>query len=868
MLRGLKPRGGLHLCRISSKTIAVDGVISAKKCSGISSCGLAVASQGGARFFFFFGAAGRLESSLLGLSAFAAVRCLSQNADFLSGGSAVASLLTPLADDREEAAREPGYVNIATLVAAMSLLSKACDLVQGQALHAMVVKWSLDSHTPVCNGLVNLYAKCGEFTSAESVFERVELKDVVTWNSLISGCLCNGLEDRAAFYFKEMSISSARPDQVTFSCLLSACSYPRGLHALGESVHGRVISLSYDSHSSVANSLVSFYCKCCDVEAAEKVFRGRALKSVVSWNSMINGLVQNGRLDEAFDLLHEMQSTTPIQPDSVTAIASLQLCAEFSLLSEGMSVHGFTVRRGFEALNLCVTNSLIAMYIKCKYLRSAEILFSTMPRRDIISWNTMISGYSHIRCLKKESWSMFRDLLRTGLRCSIGTFLGVAPSFSSPEDLFFGKSVHGWMLRCGFPETVSAVNALMLMYINCGDLPSSSSLFEGGLTQSDVVSWNSVIVGCVQNEHYRDALGTFLMMLQQSHPKPDPITLVSVFSACGLLELLCFGRCLHGFTLKLPVGYHLRVRNALITMYSRCGDIESSESAFQDSKVRNLCSWNCMISGYVQSRESKKALEVFLNMGDERPDAITVVGLLCACAHLGPLRLGRDIHGYALRHGLNSNGYVSAALIDMYSKCGWLEAAIRVFQNSDEKSVAYWNSMILAYGFHGHGREAIRLFSEMRGTGIAPNKSTFISVLSACSHSGLVDEGWEHFKLMPEYRIEPATEHCVCMVDMLGRAGRLSEAYEFIRHVPRRPESGIWGALLSACKDHANLEMGKLIAEYLFHCEPENVGYYVSLSNLYAASEKWSDAINVRSLIEDRGLVKPPGCSLIDVCAR
>ncbi|CAA6658921.1 unnamed protein product [Spirodela intermedia] len=651
--------------------------------------------------------------------------------------------------------------------------------VQGQALHAMVVKWSLDSHTPVCNGLVNLYAKCGEFTSAESVFERVELKDVVTWNSLISGCLCNGLEDRAAFYFKEMSISSARPDQVTFSCLLSACSYPRGLHALGESVHGRVISLSYDSHSSVANSLVSFYCKCCDVEAAEKVFRGRALKSVVSWNSMINGLVQNGRLDEAFDLLHEMQSTTPIQPDSVTAIASLQLCAEFSLLSEGMSVHGFTVRRGFEALNLCVTNSLIAMYIKCKYLRSAEILFSTMPRRDIISWNTMISGYSHIRCLKKESWSMFRDLLRTGLRCSIGTFLGVAPSFSSPEDLFFGKSVHGWMLRCGFPETVSAVNALMLMYINCGDLPSSSSLFEGGLTQSDVVSWNSVIVGCVQNEHYRDALGTFLMMLQQSHPKPDPITLVSVFSACGLLELLCLG-----------VGYHLRVRNALITMYSRCGDIESSESAFQDSKVRNLCSWNCMISGYVQSRESKKALEVFLNMGDERPDAITVVGLLCACAHLGPLRLGRDIHGYALRHGLNSNGYVSAALIDMYSKCGWLEAAIRVFQNSDEKSVAYWNSMILAYGFHGHGREAIRLFSEMRGQAshlIRAPSSVFYRLAATlayhralCLHGGYARPGWE--------------------------------------------------------------------AQVSLHCEPENVGYYVSLSNLYAASEKWNDAINVRSL--------------------
>lgn len=868
MLRRLKPRGGLHLCRTSGKRIAVDGVLSAKKCAGISSSGFAVASQGGPRVFFFFRQAGCLESSLLGLSALAAVRCLSQHSDFLSGGSAGGSLLTPFAGDGEEARREPGDVNIATLVAAMSLLSKACDLVQGQALHAMIVKRSVDSHTPACNGLVNLYAKCGELTSAESVFERVELKDAVTWNSLISGCLCNGLEERAAFYFREMSSSGARPDQVTFSCVLSACSYARGLHALGESVHGRVISLSYDSHSSVANSLISFYCKRCDVEAAEKVFRGRALRSVVSWNSMINGLVQNGRLDEASDLLHEMQSATPIQPDSVTAIASLQLCAELSLLSEGMSVHGFAVRRGFEAQNLCITNSLIDMYIKCKYLRSAEILFITMPRRDIISWNTMISGYSHIRCLKEESWSTFRDLLRTGLRCSIGTFLGISPSFSSPEDLFPGRSVHGWMLKAGFPETAAAVNALMLMYINCGDLPSSSTLFEAGSSLSDVVSWNSVIVGCVQNEYHRDALGTFLMMLQQPHPKPDPITLVSVLSACGLLELLRLGRCLHGFTLKLPVGSHLRVRNALITMYSRCGDMESSESVFQDGKVRNLCSWNCMISGYVQSRESNKALEAFLGMGDERPDAITIVGLLCACAHLGLLRLGKGIHGYAFRHGLSSNAYVPAALIDMYSKCGWLDAAIRVFANSAEKSVASWNAMILAHGFHGHGWEAIGLFSEMRAAGTAANKSTFISVLSACSHSGLVDEGWEHFKLMAEHGIEPAAEHCVCMVDMLGRAGRLGEAYEFIRRVPRRPEPGIWGALLSACKDHADLEMGRSIAEHLFHCEPENVGYYVSLSNLYAASEKWSDAIKVRSLIEDRGLVKPPGCSFIeDACS-
>ena len=759
------------------------------------------------------------------------------------------------------------------LATVLSNLSKNCDLEQGRALHATILKRSFDSQTEISNALINLYAKCGDIAVAESAFRQTEIKDVVTWNSLIGGYLRNGAAEKAAFCLKEMIVSGVSPDQVTLSGVLSACSTNSpALQEFGKSVHGIATRLGQNSHSSVANSLVSFYSKSGNIDAAKNIFKDLILKTVVSWNSMLDGFFQNRKFDHAVDLLGQMfRAASPIQPDSVTVIIALQLFSELCLLSQGMAIHCFTVRRIFCENNLSIQNSLLDMYMKCGHLIYAQNLFDEMPHRDIISWNTIISGYS--RFLRKESWRIFRELLRTGLRCSVGTVLAITPSFTSPEECLLGRSIHGWMNKSGFPNIVSATNALILMYINFKDLPSSSLLFNcGGLAaQSDIVSWNSVIVGHVQNGYYEASLTIFRSMIDQSHPKPDHITMVSIFAACGLLDLIFLGKSLHGFTLKLPMGSHLRLGNSLITMYCRCKDMQSSESVFFEINLKNLCSWNCMISGYVQSGESNKALDTYRRMGDNdcHPDEMTIVGLLCACAHLGTLEFGRDIHGYALRHGMHINAYVSSAIIDMYGKCGYLDSAAKVFETlGEEKSVASWNSMILAYGFHGHCGEAIRLFSEMGKKGISPNKSTFISVLSACSHCGLVDEGWEHFKKMANYGINASAEHRVCMVDMLGRAGRFNEACEFITSSPTNAESGVWGALLSACKDHDNVEMGKLVAEHLFSSEPKNVGYYISLSNLYAASEKWSDAVSVRNMIDERGLVKPPGCSFIDVCAK
>ncbi|KAJ0979713.1 hypothetical protein J5N97_015187 [Dioscorea zingiberensis] len=760
-----------------------------------------------------------------------------------------------------------GVFDSTTVVIALSGVARTCELKHGLVLHGMIVKKRLDFDVFLCNALVDMYSKCRDLSSSEGVFEGMQVKDVTSWNSIMHGCLYNGCPVDSAFYFREMNQSGIKADQVGLSCVISACSSLKELSGFGRSVHGLVIKLGHNENSSVANSLISFYSRNEDVEDARQVFWKLVHKNVVSWNSMIHGLVENGHVCEALDVFQEMQYRMVSQPDDITLVTIIPIFGELRLLGHGKSIHGFAIRKELDSKNLSIPNSLLDMYLKCDDLISADILFNAMPSRDLITWNTIISGYSQSDSLKKEARILFCELLQTSMRCSLATLLAILPSCNTtPDDLNFGRALHSWNYKYGFANIVSAVNALMSMYINCGDLTAAFLLLDSILIVSDVVSWNTIIVGCVQNGHHKDALEAFEYMHCSLNLHADQITFVNLLSACGNFESLFHGRIIHGLALKSSIGSDLRVTNALLTMYLRCKDTESAAAVFQFSPTINLCSWNCMISGLTQNKEGRKALEYFRQMENFEPDEMSLVGAVCACTQLGNLRQGVEVHAYILRSQHQTNMFISSALVDMYSKCGRLDIAARVFQHSVEKSVASWNAMISAYGYHGQGRKAIELFSRMSEFGLKPTKSTYIAILSACSHSGLIDEAWKHYNCMSlEFGIKPTAEHHVCIVDMLGRAGMISEAFEFINKLPVQPESGIWGALLSACFDHGNVEMGKSTAENLFCMEPVNTGYYITLSNMYACSGMWSNAVSIRGLIQDRKLKKPPGFSSINV---
>jgi pentatricopeptide repeat protein len=278
--------------------------------------------------------------------------------------------------------------------------------------------------------------------------------------------------------------------------------------------------------------------------------------------------------------------------------------------------------------------------------------------------------------------------------------------------------------------------------------------------------------------------------------------------------------------------------------------------------------WSAMITGYALSGNSREALKLFYQMQltNMKPDLATVKSLVPACAHLAALQPGTWMHGYLIKSGFESDVSVGTALVDMYGKYGSIDMARKLFDIMHERDVVSWSAIIAGYGMQGYGENALELFSQMQKTGLSPDHVTFVCVLSACSHAGLLDEGWQIFdSMVRDYDIMPSVEHYACMVDLLGRVGRLDDAEDFIKKMPLKPDAGVWGALPGACRIHCNVELGGRVAEQLFYLEPDNAGHYVLLSNMYAAAGSWDDVAKVRTMMKDKGLKMTPGCTLVEI---
>ncbi|KAG6389643.1 hypothetical protein SASPL_151115 [Salvia splendens] len=761
---------------------------------------------------------------------------------------------------------EFGATSLVALVSAYSSLKEVGK--QGRVAHGLSVKAGMLACTVLSNAVIDMYAKCADLRSSECVFWEVEFKDIVTWNSIISGCFYNSHPERSLWYVKHMASFENQPDSISFSCALAACTILQELD-FGLAVHCWATKLGYmgSSHVSVLNSLISFYAQLRDISAAECVFGEMVIKNVVSWNALIKGFFLNEQAVGAFRLVRDMQLVASIQPDMATVVTVVPYCAELMLLEEGKAIHGFIIRRGM-ASETSVVNSLINMYSKCGKLKEALCLFLTMPKKDLVAWNTMIFGYAH-NGQYQEARTLFKKMLGCCSTFTLPTLLAVLPSCDCPDSIQFGRSVHGWSMKLGLLNQTFALNSLMHMYILCGALSDVSALFGSTSVKLDTTSWNTVIAGCSHKGHFREALEYFDLMRRRAQVQCSSVTLGGVISACGNLGLAIEGKVVHCLALKTGASTDMRVQNSVVTMYGRLGDSESATLAFNLSHDHNLCSWNCVISAMSQNEDAKKALELFRSLEFE-PNEITISTVLSACAQLGAMSYGKQIQGHVFRLNLYKNPFISAALIDMYSNGGRLDKAERVFLHSPEKSAVAWNSLISAYGFHNFGSRAIDTFNDMIRSGCRPTSGSFTSLLSACSHSGLVDEGRAYYEsMMSGFKVAPAAEHHVCVVDMLGRSGRLREARDFIENLPGEGGAvGAWGALLSACSYHGDVEMGREVAEILFSMDPENGSYYVALCNMYIAAGKWEEAVELRSLIYDKQLKKQTAFSFIDIGLR
>ncbi|XP_026380245.1 pentatricopeptide repeat-containing protein At2g20540-like [Papaver somniferum] len=312
--------------------------------------------------------------------------------------------------------------------------------------------------------------------------------------------------------------------------------------------------------------------------------------------------------------------------------------------------------------------------------------------------------------------------------------------------------------------------------------------------------------------------------------------------------------------------------NSLLSGYLRCGDLESALGVFRVMEERSVFSWNSIITGFVQGGRAIEALEFFHEMqvlGEDRvsPDEVTIASVISACASIGALDQGKWVHSYLKRSGLESDIVIRTALVDMYGKCGCLENAVAIFREMGEKDVLAWTAMISVFALYGLGNEAFDLFEEMKMEGVKPNNVTFVGLLSACAHSGLVEKGRWCFEIMREvYFIKPQVQHYACMVDLLGRAALFEEAEDIIRSMPMEPDVYVWGALLGSCRMHGNVELGERVSSYLIKMEPQNHAFYVVLSDIYAKAHRFDDVKRIRVAMEERGIKKiVPGCSKIEI---
>ncbi|KAF3783148.1 Pentatricopeptide repeat-containing protein [Nymphaea thermarum] len=662
------------------------------------------------------------------------------------------------------------------------------------------------------------------------------------------------------------SLSSGRlrgsPDLSTYLRLLKDCFT---LDQLNQ-IQSHIIVGGLQQNLVVATKLIHRLSDFGLLSQAQSLFSATPNPDLFLFNVLLRAHAQHVSPVSALSLYSCLLSRR-LSPDNFTFAFVVSASTAFRSPESGRQLHAHAILHGF-GLDRFVSSALTALYLNFQDLNSARQLFDRCPERDTVSWNTMVSGLVQ-NCCFQEALSLFEQMVSSGKAFDGTTLSALLPAATELQELEVGRKIHCLSIKTGFDLHACVITGLVSMYGKCGDVQDASFLFNQTQKNRDTVSWNAIISVYSFNADIEASISLFTKMRATVGACVNSSTIVAaipVFSPFGHLML---SSSIHGYAVKAGMDQNTSIATALMTVYARCNNVESARQLFDQTPGKSLASWNAMISSYTQMGCTEEAIELFqeMQLQDVEPNPVTIASILSACAQVGALTLGKRIHELIVRKGYDSNNvYVSTALIDMYAKCGRVDMAREVFDALRNKNVVSWNAMIAGYGMHGHAKEALELFSDMLRLCTKPTNITFVGLLFACSHAGLVSEGWQLFQSMTcDHSILPKIEHYSCIVDLLGRAGRLDDALNFIRAMPIRPTSGVWGALLAACRVHRNVELASHAAERLFELEPENVGYHVLLSNVYSTSGRWQEAAGVRQLVRSKKMMKTPGYTLIEL---
>lgn len=765
----------------------------------------------------------------------------------------------------------PNHYAVGSALRACQAL-RASGLRFGMQIHGLISKTPHSCDVLVCNVLISMYGSC--MSSAEyawQVFYGIKFRNLISWNSIIS--VYSQREDAVSAFKlfsglqKEGSVFSFRPTQYTFGSLITAASC--SCVFVLEQTLAAVEKTGYVQDLYVGSALVSGFSRFGMLDTANKIFEQMGTRNAATLNGLMIGLVRLGQGEQAVKVFMETRNLVRITSDSLLVL--LSSFPEFSSFDvgrrKGRELHANVIRTGLDYSQVSVGNGLINMYAKCDAIEDAFSVFRLMVDRDSVSWNSIISGLDQNECFE-DALIIFHRMKSTGLVPSNFTIISVLSSCGKLGWIAMGGQLHSEGLKLGLDFDVSVSNALLSLYANCGFIATCRKLFSL-MTEYDQVSWNSIIGALSGSDIYgHDAIGYFKEMMQSGW-KLNKVTFINVLEALVSPSLLELAHQVHSLVLKYGAMNDSSIENALLSCYGKCGAINLCENIFSRMLGRrDEVSWNCMISGYIHNELLSKAMNLVWLMlqNGQRLDSFTFASVLSACASVATLERGMEVHACAVRSCLESDVVIGSALVDMYTKCGRIDYASRFFELMPVRNVYSWNSMISGYARHGYGHKALDLFSRMKMQGQSPDHVTFVGVLSACSHVGLVEKGFYHFESMSNlYGLIPQMEHYSCIVDLLGRAGKLEKIEDFINRMPMMPNNLIWRTVLGACSraNGRRRDLGNKAAQMLMELEPQNAANYVLLANMHASGGRWADVAEARHAMREAAVRKEAGCSWV-----